>query len=531
LRDNKIEDCSNSFVHSSDDSTLFNNDVDSSNLINGKPIIYWINHSNETVPTNVGHVTLVNCTGMTVQGFKSDVNIEEILLLYTNDSKIINTSTLVHLRRSSGNLVTKNRGAVLLEESCNNMISKNTLRFYNARIYLSQSSSSNIISDNIITDGTGISLDHSCNHNTLANNSLKHNRQGIYISTSFNNILTNNTLIENGNTFYVSSELSSISSLVNYVDTTNTINNKPIYYWINRQNQTVPEDAGYVVLVNCTNIQVENLNSPNVQGVLLYWTTNSVITQNNITKGDGVRLAYSSNNTVSKNTVKSNDFGILVSKSTNNIVHENIFSNNIVSGVHLQDCQRNIVIENEITHNNPYGVCLKQQAESNTVSGNNIESNSIGIFVENSFENLIVGNTITRNTDWGIQLTEDQHNNSIYHNSLIDNRQWQDGIQVSIPGVDEYGEWTPGYENVWDDGEKGNYWSEYSLRYPNATEIENSGTGNMQFFINPKNIDNHPLLEPIEPEVIPEFPSGLILPFVLIATLSVIFVRKKFSIW
>ncbi len=40
----------------------------------------------------------------------------------------------------------------------------------------------------------------------------------------------------------------------------------------------------------------------------------------------------------------------------------------------------------------------------------------------------------------------------------------------------------------------GNFWSDYKLRYPNATEIDNSGIGNTPYFINTVNIDHYPLL-------------------------------------
>jgi hypothetical protein len=51
-------------------------------------------------------------------------------------------------------------------------------------------------------------------------------------------------------------------------------------------------------------------------------------------------------------------------------------------------------------------------------------------------------------------------------------------------------------ENIWDDDYEGNYWGDYLTRYPNATEIPGTGTGNTPFVINENNVDNHPLLNP-----------------------------------
>jgi hypothetical protein len=44
----------------------------------------------------------------------------------------------------------------------------------------------------------------------------------------------------------------------------------------------------------------------------------------------------------------------------------------------------------------------------------------------------------------------------------------------------------------------GNYWSDYIPRYQNATEVGNTGVGNTQYYINENNIDQHPLLAPVD---------------------------------
>ena len=50
-----------------------------------------------------------------------------------------------------------------------------------------------------------------------------------------------------------------IADYTNYIDTTNTVEGNPVYYWLNVDNISVPSNAGCVVLVNCTNISVQNL--------------------------------------------------------------------------------------------------------------------------------------------------------------------------------------------------------------------------------------------------------------------------------
>jgi len=58
--------------------------------------------------------------------------------------------------------------------------------------------------------------------------------------------------------------------------------------------------------------------------------------------------------------------------------------------------------------------------------------------------------------------------------------------------------WVPGVGNTWDDGREGNYWSDYLTRYPNASEVSNTGAGNTAYVINENNVDRHPLMSPVE---------------------------------
>jgi hypothetical protein len=55
----------------------------------------------------------------------------------------------------------------------------------------------------------------------------------------------------------------------------------------------------------------------------------------------------------------------------------------------------------------------------------------------------------------------------------------------------------PANPDIWDDGRKGNYWSDYLSRYPNASEVGDTGVGNTPFFINENNVDLFPLMEPV----------------------------------
>jgi hypothetical protein len=89
--------------------------------------------------------------------------------------------------------------------------------------------------------------------------------------------------------------------------------------------------------------------------------------------------------------------------------------------------------------------------------------------------------------------------------------------------------------STWDNGIRGNYWSDYQTRYTNASEIGNTGIGDTPFYINDNNIDHYPLMEPKEiPEVqsnyvIPEFPAWTVLPLLLTATIIATVYKKRLT--
>ncbi len=56
--------------------------------------------------------------------------------------------------------------------------------------------------------------------------------------------------------------------------------------------------------------------------------------------------------------------------------------------------------------------------------------------------------------------------------------------------------------SVWDNGSVGNYWSDYLTKYPNASEIGDTGIGDTPYVIDANNIDHYPLMFPIgAPEI------------------------------
>src|SRR5271157_2481867 len=171
----------------------------------------------------------------------------------------------------------------------------------------------------------------SSSNNTVSGNDASNNVYGIYLESSSSNTLKNNTMVDNTYNFGLVAG-ADISFFVNYVDTSNIVDGKPVYYLIDKLNVSVPLDAGYLALVNCTNITVQNLNlTSNEQGMLLAYTTFSTITGNNVTNSnnDGIELFQSSSNTVYGNNAANNGGdGIYLYSSSGNVVYGNNVTSN-----------------------------------------------------------------------------------------------------------------------------------------------------------------------------------------------------------
>jgi parallel beta-helix repeat protein len=202
-----------------------------------------------------------------------------------------------------------------------------------------------IRNNSIINNDCGINIWDS-RHNTISGNNVTNNYWGIFLQYSVNNTLRNNHMSSNQRNFCVWGDVPSY--FYHDIDSSNTVDDKPIYYWVNQQNRTVPIDAGYVALIYSTNIMAQNLDlKNNYQGLLLVETENSLIMGNNITNNTrGIHLVLSSNNTISENNMTNNGFGISLEDAVNNTIFRNNVAKNYY-GIWLMESSNN-----EFYHNN-----------------------------------------------------------------------------------------------------------------------------------------------------------------------------------
>ncbi|MDH5733576.1 MAG: right-handed parallel beta-helix repeat-containing protein [Candidatus Bathyarchaeota archaeon] len=299
---------------------------------------------------------------------------------------------------------------IYLDHSTNSTIFNNNVSNNEFGIHLLRSSYNAIYENNITNNNrSGVRLSYSSS-NDVSQNYVSNNDHGLELYKSPNNILQGNNLTGSKYNFGVYGQ--SPTHYTQNIDDSNTVDSKLVCYWINQSDRVVLSNAGYVALINCTNILVDNLNlTRNEQGILLVSTKNSTLTNNNVTENnqDGINLSWSSNNIISRNTITSNTInGMNLHLSLNNSISENSISFNH-DGLMLDLSSNNIISRNNITQNNRDGIGL-DLSSSNFIFGNNLTKNTRhGIWLD-STNNTISENYISTNSWEGIWLYRASNN-------------------------------------------------------------------------------------------------------------------------
>jgi parallel beta-helix repeat protein len=314
-------------------------------------------------------------------------------------------------------------------------------------IYLWNATRNTITGNTVALNGYGIYL-LGASQNSIIGNTVTNNEIGIDVESSSKNILRNNIMNNNNNLAVYGTQASHFD---NDIDDSNTANGKKVYYLISENNlvinpSTFP-DVGYLALVNCENMTVNNLE----------------LTSN----AHGLLLAYTTGTTISQNVIKDNSVGVGLIASSGNYV-----------------------IDNTIVENTR-GIQLSNSSTSNSIATNNVSSNKEGMFFFSSFQNTIFGNNITNN-DIGAGF-KTASNNMFRGNFFVDNVD-------QVYDVSESDTTITMSTNIWDFSYPvgGNYWSDYTgidvKSGAGQNQTGSDGIGDTAYIINTKNKDSYPLM-------------------------------------
>ncbi len=370
-------------------------DIDTSNMVNGKPIIYMKNRTGSMIIPDAGQIILSNCTGVKIE-----------------DQEISNVSVGIEVGFSFKNVINGNKihsnkmYGIYIQNCSGNVIEGNDIYSNNYfGIYITNSVGDNVIGNNMTNNSDGLGVLYSTGITITGNSISLNDDSGIRVAYSFGNNIKDNRMIENG--IFIEGNLLDHWNTHN-IDISNTINSKPVHYWKNRTGGVVPLGAGQVILANCTNVRIENQE-----------LTNCSV---------GIGLGFSSNNSIIGNTIKSNsEYGIFLRNSHRNNLTDNNVSLNDRWGIHLSYSCENNIKDNSIYSNHYNGINL-DFSNRNNITGNNISSShDAGIDLFHSNENDISENNVFSNALYGIHIYSSDGNRIAFNNAFSNN--W-DGINL-----------------------------------------------------------------------------------------------------
>jgi thermitase len=254
----------------------------------------------------------------------------------------------------------------------------------------------------------GIYLSSSSWNNTIANNIISKNSEGLVLMYSSHNTLRNNNMTDNKLNFNLVGD--SPSDFANDIDASNTVNGKPVYYWVKQYNRMIPLDAGYAAVIDSTNITVKDLTlKNNGQGVLFAYTQNCVIEHVNASSNRwGILLIGSNGDNIFDNNLKNNEYNIDLWNCRNTFLIRNSVSEG-TDGIYLWRSDKNTITNNTVTDNTRFGV-LVELSTANTLSNNIVSNNTKGAILAWSSFNTMRKNDINSNT----------HNFGVYGSNLWD---------------------------------------------------------------------------------------------------------------
>lgn len=326
-----------------------NNFLINNNISKNKKYGLYVYNSNN-ISINYNNISFNGATGSLIYHSHDNKISENNIFSNFEDGLTIESSQ--NNKILNNNIFSNNKTAITMFFSENNYIGSNNL-FYNnlGGIYSYVVNNNTIDGNNIYSNYYGgmyllYSENYTIKNNYILNNSNGLEHRGSFYSQIFNNtFINNNILILSG--FKVRDYF---PEYVTHNISNNTVNGKEIYYYKNLKDIKIPSDAGEIILVNCSDIIINNTNcSDGDIGIEITYSANITINDSKFINNNYYgAYAFNNNNTnFLNNKFYKNHYGIFIFLSNNT----NINYNNVLYNYYGIVCKNH----QEIHFNNIYG--------------------------------------------------------------------------------------------------------------------------------------------------------------------------------
>jgi parallel beta-helix repeat protein len=297
-----------------------------------------------------------NNTILNITTFKNEAG---ILLIDSRNNTIVGINAMgnfkngISLQNCSNNSILKNNvyhseseDGILLVNSHNNTIAGNKASENHGSGLFLQRCNNNTILENVasLNEKNGISLVNSQNNTILGNNATFNKNIGLNIESSTGNLMRNNSMWDNLYNFDASDG--------NYINTTNLVNGKKIYYLMDARDKEINSsyDAGTVYCIRCDNVTIKDLMLNNTKNAIyLFKTTNTIIENNTFYNNyNSIYINSSDNIIIARNNLIRNQLGLFITRSSLINTTDNNFTLN-QGGLQIESSIKNNLCRNNFT--------------------------------------------------------------------------------------------------------------------------------------------------------------------------------------
>jgi parallel beta-helix repeat protein len=496
----------------------YSHNIDQSNVVNGRPLVYIANETSRMVGEDAGQVIVANCQIVMVDGkvlrdATAGVEIGFSSMVRVNNSdcgmnfygawvensgqvQIANSSfgdcdTGVEISFCTNVLVDNNTcwggvegifvqiadGAIVKDNNVQHMangiflndvhnteVARNICNLNDIGIWLYGASSFISVRNNTCNQnsesGIRIDISDSC---LLENNTCSDNVFGIHVWFSGHCTIKDNVMVDDG--------IHLVGYSVDYWNThtifSNRVNGKPVYYYKNTNSVSVPNDAGQVILANCAMMTVS---------------------------GADLRAA---------------SVGVCAGFSTQvQILSVNCSDQYI--GVSLFECDQFLVSHTDCSGELEAGISV-QSTDGGSILNSSLSWGRVGLLTTTVTNLRVVGNLFYNNSEQAVYLGASSSSNQLYNNTFAYNNGALDNSSGSFLQAYDGGSSNTWYDSI---NSRGNYWNDWIS--PDAT---GDGIVDDPYVIQGPagSRDMYPLVSPVAKfEPIPQFGLVLVVPLAML---------------